>query len=148
MKKIIAVLAFLFVLAAGAFGQMDDPQSVSDYIIRGHTYLMQDDYNRAIADFTQAIRIDPNNELAYIAYSNRGYAYLQKGDYDIAIADCTQAIRLFPDFFISPYINRGFAYMYEGNYRQAYADAERALQIDPYNQRAQRLFAELQSRGY
>jgi tetratricopeptide (TPR) repeat protein len=106
---------------------------------------MQDDYNRAIADFTQAIRIDPNYALAY---SNRGSAYLQKGDYDIAIADCTQAIRLFPDFFIPPYINRGFAYMFEGNYRQAHADAEKALQIDPYNESAQKLLAELQSKGY
>jgi Flp pilus assembly protein TadD len=45
-------------------------------------------YDRAIADFTQAIRLDPNNAKAY---RERGLAYNNKGDYDGAIGDCTQA---------------------------------------------------------
>jgi tetratricopeptide (TPR) repeat protein len=42
-----------------------------------------------IMDYTQAIRLDPNNTYAY---NNRGNVYIKKDDYDRAIVDLTQAI--------------------------------------------------------
>jgi tetratricopeptide (TPR) repeat protein len=51
------------------------------------------DDGRAIADYTEAIRLDP--KLA-IAYYQRGTAYHALGDFDRAIADYTEAIRLDP----------------------------------------------------
>jgi tetratricopeptide (TPR) repeat protein len=51
------------------------------------------DFDRAIADYTEAIRLDP--KLA-IAYYERGVAYHALGDFDRAIADYTEAIRLDP----------------------------------------------------
>ncbi len=42
------------------------------------------DYDRAIADFTEAIRLDPKLGSAF---SNRGLAYEKKGGFDRAIAD-------------------------------------------------------------
>ena len=42
------------------------------------------DYDRAIADFDQAIQLKPDYADAYY---NRGIAYHDKGDYDRAIAD-------------------------------------------------------------
>jgi tetratricopeptide (TPR) repeat protein len=47
-----------------------------------------------MADYSQAIRLDPNYALAYF---NRGYTYYYKGDYDRAIADYNQVIRLDPN---------------------------------------------------
>ena len=47
----------------------------------------------AIADYTEAIRLNPKFAEAYC---KRGYAYGNKGVYDKAIADCTKAIRLNP----------------------------------------------------
>ena len=64
------------------------------------------DYDKAIADFTEAIRLNPKIAKAY---NNRGLAYENKGDYDKAIADCTEAIRLDPKF-AEAYHNRGAAY--------------------------------------
>jgi tetratricopeptide (TPR) repeat protein len=56
---------------------------------------MKGDYDRAIADLTEAIRLDPK----YVwAYASRGEAYRMKGDYDRAIADLTEAIRLDPNY--------------------------------------------------
>jgi tetratricopeptide (TPR) repeat protein len=51
-------------------------------------------YDRAMADYTQAIRIDPNDASPY---TNRGNAYYFKGDYDRAIADYEAALRIDPN---------------------------------------------------
>ena len=51
------------------------------------------DLDGAIADFNQAIRLDPNYALAY---RNRGNAKRKKGDVDGAIADYNRAIKLGP----------------------------------------------------
>ena len=49
------------------------------------------DYEAAIADGTEAVRLDPHNPLAY---TQRGSAYADKREYDRAVADFTEAIRL------------------------------------------------------
>jgi tetratricopeptide (TPR) repeat protein len=56
-------------------------------------YYNKDDYDKAIADYIHAIRLDPNSAAAY---NNRGIAYYAKGDYDQAIADCEAALRIDP----------------------------------------------------
>jgi tetratricopeptide (TPR) repeat protein len=57
------------------------------YVNRGIAYYRKGDYGRAIADFDQAIRIDPKFKPAY---DNRSAAYEKKGDRDRAIADVMQ----------------------------------------------------------
>ncbi len=49
---------------------------------KGWTYAYDDDWDTAIACFTEAIRLDPN----YVgAYEDRGWAYVNKGEDDKAI---------------------------------------------------------------
>jgi tetratricopeptide (TPR) repeat protein len=67
--------------------------NASAFSDRGVIYHEKGDYDRAIADYTEAIRLDPKYSNAFY---NRGYAYEKKGDYDRAIADYTEAIRLVP----------------------------------------------------
>jgi tetratricopeptide (TPR) repeat protein len=106
-------------------------------LLYGHTHDLlyrhvetppkKSDYNKAIAVFTEAILLAPNDALAY---RSRGNAYSYKGDYDNAIADFTQAITLNPyDFYA--YHRRGFAYNSKGDYDKAIADYEEALRIEP-----------------
>jgi tetratricopeptide (TPR) repeat protein len=64
------------------------------YNNRGIAYNNQGDYDRAIADYTEAIRLDPKYAGAF---SNRGTAYRNKGDNGRAIADYTEALRLNPN---------------------------------------------------
>ena len=64
-----------------------------NYNNRGDAYRKKGDMDRAIADLTEAIRLDPKYANAY---DNRGLAYRDKGDMDRAIADLTEAIRLDP----------------------------------------------------
>lgn len=61
---------------------------------RGVAYTEQGDYIRAVADHTEAIRLNPQFAVAYF---NRGLAYAHQQDYARAIADASSAIRLNPD---------------------------------------------------
>jgi len=77
--------------------------SVIDYGIcyyhfnRGRVYLEKKDYDKAIADFNEEIRITKSDTVGLsAAYLYRGDAYFEKKDYDKAIADFNEAIRLFP----------------------------------------------------
>jgi TonB family protein len=95
------------------------------YYNRGLMYVDKKDYDRAIVNFTEAIRLDSNYAKAY---NNRGYTYAQKGEYDMAIADCNEAIRLNPNSAYA-YDSRGFAYMGKKEYEKAIEDFETALRI-------------------
>jgi tetratricopeptide (TPR) repeat protein len=86
-------------------------------------------FQRAIEDYTQAIRLESNNEKAYIS---RGSTYNAIADFDRAIADFNQAIRLNPDYD-GAYINRGNAYHGKGNYDSAINDYNQAIRIKPNN---------------
>jgi tetratricopeptide (TPR) repeat protein len=68
------------------------------------------DYDKALADFNQAIQLDPTYVFAY---NNRGNVYLHKGDYDKAIADYDKAIQLDPKY-AGAYDNRVKAYKVKG----------------------------------
>ena len=97
------------------------------YFYRGRAYYNEGDYDRAIADFDQAIQLQPDDAAAY---NNRGLAYAHKGDYDRAIADYDQAIQLQPDL-AEAYSNRGNAYADKGDYDRAIADYDQAIQLQP-----------------
>ena len=64
------------------------------------------DYDKAIADYDEAIELDPKDA---VAYNNRGVAWYAKNEYDKAIADFNEAIRLDPEDAVA-YINRGNAW--------------------------------------
>jgi tetratricopeptide (TPR) repeat protein len=54
------------------------------------------EYDKAIDDYTQAIRFDPTDAVAYY---NRGNAYyFGKGDRNRARADWTKALEIDPNF--------------------------------------------------
>ena len=61
---------------------------------RGFNWSRKGNYDYAIADYTQAIQLNP--ELAE-SYYNRRLVYRQKGEWDKSIADSTEAIRINPD---------------------------------------------------
>jgi tetratricopeptide (TPR) repeat protein len=67
---------------------------VAAYCNRGSAYLEKKDYDRAIADYDQAVKLDPNDAAAYLG---RGSAYLKKGDYDSAYADMEKVLQINPN---------------------------------------------------
>jgi serine/threonine protein kinase/Flp pilus assembly protein TadD len=91
----------------------------------GDTYFFKKEYDMAIIEYTEAIRLKPDYADAYFS---RGASYLFKGDYDHAIADYTEAIRLQPDF-AHAYYGRANAYSQKANYDQAIIDYTEAIRL-------------------
>ena len=102
------------------------------YDLRARAYFEIRDFDRAIADFSQLIELDPKDPHAH---NNRGAAYFRKGDFDRAIADHDEAIRLDPKYK-DAYVGRGATYMTKGEFDAAIAAYNEAIQLDPGDVRA------------
>lgn len=97
------------------------------YLRRSAYYYRQGNYDRAIADLTEAIRVDSTFAALYF---DRGTIWQANGNYDLAIADLTEAIRLQPKFTLA-YIARGSMWQATGHYDAALADATVAVELAP-----------------
>ena len=139
-----------------------EPKNSQEYVNRGkpNMGLMTD---KALSDFTKAIRLDPKNSDAWY---NRGLANDIVNDLNKALADYTEAIRLSPKFFdawferanvkyknglfaeaIADYNecirlnsksyysfnNRGEVYRFIGEYEKAISDHSKAISLNPAN---------------
>jgi tetratricopeptide (TPR) repeat protein len=93
----------------------------------GDTYDEQKEYDLAIQDYTEAIRLNPKFAIAYY---NRGISYRKKKEYGLAIQDYTEAIRLNAKY-ADAYNNRGWSYYNKKEYDLAIQDYETALRLDP-----------------
>ena len=87
----------------------------------------QDDYNKAVADFTEAIQLNPDYAGAY---RHRGNAHYYESEHDKAIADFSEAIRIKPEDVLT-HLLRGFAYAYKHQFDKAIADYSEAIRLDP-----------------
>jgi len=101
------------------------------------------DYDHAIADFNQALKLDPNHVQSY---NNRGQIYFNKKDYDRAIADFNQAIKLDPND-TDTYYNRGLAYKNKGSLDLAVQDFNKVLELNDDVELTQKAKQELQQLG-
>ena len=103
------------------------PKSASNFVDSGSHYYNQQEYDKAIADYSEAIRFDPS-DAATFSYRGKSYDALQK--YDKAIADYTEAIRLDPNYAFAFY-HRGIAYYHKKDFDRAIADYTQAIRLEP-----------------
>jgi tetratricopeptide (TPR) repeat protein len=94
---------------------------------RARVAMRKGNYGRAIADFDQAIALNPNRASAF---RGRGDAYRQTGEFDSAIADYDQAIALNPRL-AAPYLDRGVALAAKGDLDRAILSFNTALRLAP-----------------
>lgn len=93
---------------------------------RGMAYRAKGELDRAIQDYSQAIKL--NGKLALL-YNNRGVAYDRKSEFDRAIQDYEQALKLKPSPEI--YFNRGNAFLAKAQYDHAIDDYNQAIKLKP-----------------
>ncbi|MBQ3443140.1 MAG: tetratricopeptide repeat protein [Selenomonadaceae bacterium] len=85
-------------------------------------------YERAVACWTEAIELNPQNALAY---ESRGYYFLYyTRDYPASLSDYTRAIELRPSV-ADNYFYRGLCYLNQDDIEPARLDFEHALMLSP-----------------
>jgi len=97
------------------------------YNARGFAFKAKGKYDKAIANYDVAIRLDPTKALYF---NNRGTAWIAKGAYDKAIADYDVSIRLKPKNIMA-FHNRAVAWKAKGELDKAIADYDEAILLDP-----------------
>ena len=97
------------------------------YCFRGHGLTEKRQFDAALSDLNELIRLDPASACAL---TNRGRVYAFKRDLDRAMADYDEAIRIDPTFALA-YNNRGDAWFNKGDLDRAIADFSAAIKHNP-----------------
>ncbi len=127
MKSIIILLTFFLCLGL----QDTHSQTALEFARMGSAKLEIGDYEAAIDDFSNAIRLQPDYDILYRAYFGRGFAKFQIGDYEGAKTDFDRSIRQYSN---DPEVYFWRAYT---KYRLRYsasseiADYNRAILLNP-----------------
>ncbi|MEH2411320.1 tetratricopeptide repeat protein [Nostoc sp.] len=114
--------------------QTNNILSFTDYYQQGDAAYKEREYEKAIANFTEAIKQQPTHAIAVV---NRGNARYNLKDYEGAVADYSQALTINPNQ-TKALVNRGNArYMLaeysndpDQEYNLAIADYNRAIGLD------------------
>ena len=96
-------------------------------------------YEQALADFDQAVDLDPDNASAY---GGQTAVYLELGQPDRAVASATQAIQLDPEY-PNYWSDRAWAYKLLGDYDAALSDLTQAIELYPEDAWVYRVRAEI-----
>jgi tetratricopeptide (TPR) repeat protein len=118
------------------------PNLVSALQHRGMEYTTQQQFPEAISDFSEALKLTPNDPNIH---ERRAYVEMKTNDYDKALADYSEAIKLKPNE-IRYYLYRSYIYETKNDIKNSMADTERALKLDPNNQEAKSRKARLEAR--
>lgn len=99
------------------------------YYNRGYAYDDKGDYDRAIADYSRAIELDPNYAKAY--GERCGVRAMSNRDLKLALADCDKAMALNARGPHLLWTSRGLIYFRWSQWNEAIAAFDQALQLRP-----------------
>ena len=124
MKRFVGrifVFFFVLVFTAGLVAAQD----VKSLVDQGVENSQVGRYDQAIKDFSEALKLKPNDPLL-ITY--RGVVYYAKGLYDLAMKDFNQAIQIDPKCG-KAYYQRGMIYENQEKYAQAVPELKKAKSL-------------------
>jgi tetratricopeptide (TPR) repeat protein len=99
---------------------------------RGMVYARLRDHDRAIADFEEATKLNPDHHQAY---NEQGRSYAAKGQLDRALTSFDKAIAIQPDYGVA-YDYRGRIYARKRQNAKAIANYDAAIRINPDDTRS------------
>lgn len=121
------ILALLFAII--------NPNDEVVYIARGLSYEQHGDYDQAIADYTEAIRLKPDFTEAY---NNLAVDLCRQKEFVVALPYANKAIELEPDGSIN-YDTRCEVFMGLLQWEDALSDANKGLEIANRNGEKERI---------
>ncbi|MBA3028450.1 MAG: tetratricopeptide repeat protein [Desulfobacteraceae bacterium] len=96
------------------------------YANRANIYFSRGQYDQAIDDYTEVLKLRPNELSTYLS---RGNVWLAKGQTDKAIEDFSKAIDANPKY-ASAYVCRGKLWCKNGEIDKAHNDFSKATELD------------------
>ncbi len=99
---------------------------------RGVAYMSQQKLPEAVADFSEALQINPRDAGIH---ERRAYVEMKLNDFDKALADYSEAIKINPRE-IRYYLLRSYIYETKGDVKNSMADTEHVLKMDKNNAEA------------
>lgn len=106
-----------------------DPNNADAYSLRGLVYADAVEYDKAVADYTKAIKLAPNAER----YNNRGEIYRRMKQYDKAQADLDKAYSLDP-YYVPLWDTMGNLALERGQLKKAVEWLTKAIEKEPYSE--------------
>jgi len=104
-----------------------DPGDVEVYYHRAGVYSnYEQNHDRAIADYTTMIALNPTHRAARHA---RALSYGRKGNFEHQLADLSELVRLYP--VRDSLVDRGMFYLARQDYDHAVTDLIEARKLDP-----------------
>ena len=97
------------------------------HLVRGNAHYKAKRMNEALADFDEAIKLNPSSSEAYVSRSS---VYIERKQFDKAIEDCDRAIALKPGY-AAAFSNRACAHLSLSQWDDAIKDATVAISTDP-----------------
>jgi lipoprotein NlpI len=115
-------------------GELPAASLAAAYLGRGDRYENVGEYEKAIADYTQVVRLgaqspDAFSQVSWDVFTHRGWAYAKINDYDRAIRDSNEAIRLNPRSEKSLFV-RAYSSIRKGDYDRAISDFTEMIRLD------------------
>ena len=125
IKTGIFTLIATSLIVCNAYAKTETPEEAA--LKKGVNLNRQDKYDEAIAEFDNAIKINP---ISASAYYNLGIIYNKKNDSDKAITNFSKAIEI-DTALADAYYNRGSVYYKKGNFDEAISDYNKAIELTP-----------------
>ena len=102
---------------------------VEELKLNGNSAMQSENYDEAIRNYTEAIRLDPSN---HILFSNRSAAYTKTGDFAQALKDASKTVELKKDW-PKGYSRKATALKCMGRYDDAINAYSEGLNYDSNN---------------
>jgi tetratricopeptide (TPR) repeat protein len=107
----------------------EDYDEVSNYLDCASYKYSQEDFNGAIQEYNEAIKLNPKSALLYY---NRSVIYSKMANTDLCINDLNKCIELRPSF-LNAYYARGVAFYSNRQYKLAKEDFDKVIEFRPNN---------------
>jgi stress-induced-phosphoprotein 1 len=109
--------------------KMIDPAKAEEHMALGKELFQKGDFPKAIEEFTQGLRRNPNSTAIY---SNRSLTYIKLMEFPCALKDAEKCLQLDPNF-VRAYHRKGTCHHFMKEYHKALDAFDKGLKLDPSN---------------